>query len=39
MQVNKYPRATKFLQVTGMSIDEALKYFEEKVREENGEQQ
>lgn len=29
MNKKKYPKAEKFLKETGMTIDEALKYFEE----------
>ena len=29
---DKYPKATKFLQETGMTLDQALEYFEKKER-------
>lgn len=32
--MDKYPHARKFLEKTGMTVDEALAYFEEK--ENNG---
>ena len=34
----KYPRACKFLRESGMDIDEALKFTEEKIKELEGEE-